>query len=238
MKRNVAITLAAMAITALAGAADQSATPWTRPLWSQMQLAILRTQDVQQVDAILKQGFDINSPIGCGTFAPLDGAVETGNVEMLKFLLAHGAKPQGRELANAAFAPTPQQAIDMMKVLLKAGVDPNSSNTYSPALVEATARENLDAVTLLLAQPGIKPDAAGPDGETALMCAARNGYSDIVNLLLRAGADPTLHDLNGETAASIAQGEIQNRQSIISRLNATSKPLPLPTDQKSVVQSN
>ena len=49
--------------------------------------------------------------------SPLDGAVTPQNLEMLKFLLAHGAKPRGRELPNAAFYDNPQTAMNFVKVL-------------------------------------------------------------------------------------------------------------------------
>ena len=45
----------------------------------QMQMAILKDQDIHKVEELLKQGVDINAPIGCGTYAPLDGAVRTQN---------------------------------------------------------------------------------------------------------------------------------------------------------------
>lgn len=125
---------------------------------------------------------------------------------MLKFLLAHGAKPRGRELADAAFmGGDPQIALNFVKVLLSAGVDPNATNRYSNALSSAAYRGNCGVVALLLAQPGIKADAPDADGSTALMWAAKHGDLDIVNLLVKAGANPSLKNNRGETAEALAE---------------------------------
>ena len=57
-----------------------------------MQEAVLRKRDVGEVLRILKAGFDVNAPIGCGTYSALDGAVQVhlallhhGRVETLRF---------------------------------------------------------------------------------------------------------------------------------------------------------
>jgi len=174
----------------------------------QMQRAVLRAQDIHKVEALLKQGVDINAPIGCGTYAPLDGAVSTRNLKMLKFLLAHGAKPRGREIAEAAFIENRKTALNFVKVLLAADVNPNATDNPwmgCTALGNAVFRENRDLVVLLLAQPHIIVDATNVDGCTALMSAASQGSVDIENLLLKAGANPSLKDSCGETAADMAE---------------------------------
>jgi hypothetical protein len=35
----------------------------------QMQAAVLKDQDLKKIEELLKQGVDINAPIGCGTYA-------------------------------------------------------------------------------------------------------------------------------------------------------------------------
>ena len=189
----------------------------------EMQEAILKTQDIRKVQDLLTRGIDINAPIGCGTFSPLDGAVHTQNVEVLKFLLAHGAKSRGRELADSAFASGHQQALEMVTALLQAGVPPNTRNEYSNALIQATYRENRDLVRLLLSQRDIKLDETDVDGYTALMWAVKHGSSEIVDMLLHAGASVAVTNNQGETAATIAQQEIEKQRAIISKLNTTPK---------------
>jgi hypothetical protein len=209
--RLIALVVFAIAITGFSGLTQETNQP-ARPIpidprAMQMQSAILRDQDIHKVEELLKQGVDINAPIGCGTYSPLDGAVSTRNMKMLKFLLAHGAKPQGREIADAAFIDNPKTALNFAKVLLAAGVNPNATDnpwTGSTALGNAAFRENRDLVVLLLAQPHIIVDVTNVDGCTALMSAAGDGSQDIVDLLMKAGANPHLKDSWGQTATDLA----------------------------------
>lgn len=185
------------------------------PRAMQMQMAILKDQDIHKVEELLKQGVDINAPIGCGTYSPLDGAVDRVNLDMLKFLLAHGAKPRGRELPQAAFIDNPKTALNFVKVLLAAGADPNATDNPwmgLTALGNAAYRGNRDLVVLLLAQPHIKVDVPDGGGETPLMNAADRGSVDIADLLLKAGANPRLKNSWGQTATDMAE-----------RVNATRK---------------
>ena len=223
MKRYLILLLTLFTINACAEPDEQQ-----QKLAVEMQQAVLRTQDVQKAKEIVSRGFDINGPIGCGTFSSLDGAIHKEDVEMLKFLLAHGAKPRGRELADAAFASGYQQAEEMVAALLKAGVDVNTRNEHSAPLIRATYRRNAGLVSLLLAQPGIKLEQMNSDGDTALMCAVRGGSSELVDLLLRAGADPKTANAEGETAATVAQQEIQKQQAIMAKLQSGSKGVASP----------
>jgi hypothetical protein len=199
--RLIALLVLAITVTGFAGLTQETNQP-ARPIpidprAMQMQMAILKDQDIHHIEALLKQGVDINAPIGCGTYAPLDGAVGTQNLKMLKFLLAHGAKPHGRELADAAFyIDNPKTAMNFAKVLLSAGVDPNATDRSIGSVLNCAAYQtNRDLVILLLAKLQIKVDVPDVDGYTALMWAADHGSQDIEDLLLKAGADPRLKTL-------------------------------------------
>jgi hypothetical protein len=180
----------------------------------QMQAAVLKDQNLNKIEELLKQGVDINAPIGCGTYAPLDGAVDRANLDMLKFLLAHGAKPRGRELPQAAFIDNAKTALNFVKVLLAADVDPNATNDCGSALGCAAFRGNRDLVILLLARPHIKLNIADGSGYTALMEAADNGFLDIVDLLVKAGADTHLKSSWGETATDMAERVIATKKAV------------------------
>jgi ankyrin repeat protein len=223
----IALLVFAIAVTGFADltpGTNQSARPIPiDPRAMQMQMAILKDQDIQKVEELLKQGVGINAPIGCGTFSPLDGAVSTENMEMLKFLLANGAKPQGRELVDAAFMGNPDTALNFVKVLLAAGANPNATNNFSSALPAAAYQGHSDVIVLLLAQSRIKIDAQDVDGNTALMWAAEHGNLDIVDLLVKAGANPSLKNNRGETAEALAEQGIATRQAIISKLKSKPK---------------
>src|SRR4029434_278469 len=162
---------------------------------------------LEQLKELIKQGADVNAPIGFNrmlkegenpssssrkaTVWPLDVAVQQAQVDMVKLLLANGAKFHGGELAKAAFAGNQDESLAMVTALIEAGADVNSPDAdYGhTALFWASARGNKNSVKLLLAQPGIKLDAADIDGDTALLAAAEHGHAEIIEMLLKAGAD-------------------------------------------------
>jgi ankyrin repeat protein len=190
----------------------------------QMQIAVMWNPDLYKVEEFIKRGFDINSPIGCGTFNSLDGAVSTHNLDMFTFLVSHGAKPQAHNLTDAAFISDPHIAFEMVKILLSMGVDPNGKDlSNATPLSRAAYRGNLELVNLLLAQPKIAVNAADGDGCTALMCAAEHGSLEIVASLLKAGADPHLANKRGETANAMINKEIPTRDAIVAALDFARK---------------
>src|SRR4029079_18644074 len=153
-----------------------------------------------------------------GTTWPLDVAVQRARVEMVKLLLAKGAKFHGGELALAALSGNQEESLAMITALLQAGADVNSRNDRLvgglsfTALYAAVHKGNKDSVKLLLAQPGIKLDESNDDGDTALMVAAEHGHAEIVEMLLKAGADVSITDEAGETAITRAQKTLAKQQ--------------------------
>jgi|ERR1039458_9426428 ankyrin repeat protein len=219
LKRALAgFLLTTFSVVCLAQTATNNA-----PLWAQMQSAVLLETNLDKVKALVKAGFDINSPIGCGTYNALDGAVQRQNVKMVKWLLANGAKSKGSALLQAAWCDNLDHSYQIAAALLKAGADVNYKENYpnpafhsalplSTPLHHACYRGNSAVVKLLLDQRGIELNTIDVDNCTPLMLAAGKGNGEIVGLLLKAGADPTVKNKNGETALSMAgRVEIQNQ---------------------------
>jgi ankyrin repeat protein len=98
--------------------------------------------------------------------------------------------------------------LEIARLLLAAGADPDLGNRYgiTPLWLAATNR-NAALVGLLL-QHGADAMQALPHGETALMAAARTGDTGSIRVLLQAGADPNASESSlGETALMWAAAE-------------------------------
>ncbi|XP_014665735.1 PREDICTED: putative ankyrin repeat protein RF_0381 [Priapulus caudatus] len=99
--------------------------------------------------------------------------------------------------------------LDIMRLLLEAGVDPNTAASYGEtALCIAACCGQLDIVRLLLGA-GVDPNVAETKtGNTPLMMAAYSGTEaalNIMRLLLEAAAKPNVADMySGETPLMIA----------------------------------
>ena len=91
-------------------------------------------------------------------------------------LTARGYTPSEykRELVHAV----QNDNIELLKLLLTAGVDPN----YSDVLIEAAESGKEECVKLLLAAPGIDVNRADDDGWTPLYRAAGYGRTECVKL--------------------------------------------------------
>ncbi|MGN6553316.1 MAG: ankyrin repeat domain-containing protein [Verrucomicrobiota bacterium] len=194
----------------------------------QMQEAILRKQDVGEVRRILKAGFDVNAPIGCGTYSAVDGAVQVESMGILTLLLEAGAKPKGTALLSAARCRDLDQSSKMVEALLKRGADPNYKDYYmgdqkrfSTPLHAACFQGNYLVVQLLVRHSGIELDSINIDDRTPLMWAVERGYESIIGLLLEKGADPKIRNAAGKTAAEIAREQIQKREKILGMISST-----------------
>ena len=159
----------------------------------QMQAAVLLREDVKEAKRILDSGFDIDTPIGCGTFSVVDGAVAAQNLEMLQFFLDAGARPQGSALLAAARCRDLNAGAKMVEALLAKGADPNykehhfigAEKRFAMPLHAACFQGNTRAVELLLKQPGIEASAPDVDKRTPLAWALERKHEAIVRLLLR-----------------------------------------------------
>jgi ankyrin repeat protein len=134
-------------------------------------------------------------------------AVETGDVQTLRTLLAQGADPNqtnGRGL-TALIICARNGSVPAAEALLQHGADPNRRggvNDWTP-LMHAIHKNQLGTVRALL-DGGAQVDTRSRGGETALMMAAGYGYTPLVELLLDRGANPRAVASDGSNVLAIA----------------------------------
>ena len=108
---------------------------------------------------------------------PFWRAAQSGDVTLMKLLLAHGAEP---EIATAH---------NVTALAAASGIGWVEGITF-----EWSEKENVEAVKLCL-EAGIDPNAADDEGRTALHGAAHKGRNEVVKLLVEHGAKVDARDL-------------------------------------------
>jgi len=107
---------------------------------------------------------------------PFLRAAQSGDVDLMKFLVAHGADPK---------IPT---AHNDTALAVAAGIGWVEGVTY-----EWSEKANVEAVKMCL-DAGIDPNAQDDQGRTALHGAAHKGRTEVIQMLVDHGADLTRHD--------------------------------------------
>ena len=98
--------------------------------------------------------------------------------------------------------------IDVVKLLLNKGADPNMENLNGLTPLHRAAYHGTRDMVKLLLDNGAEPDRADRDGRTPLHWAALREYDSkgVYKLLLNGGADPEVRDANNRTAVQYEDG--------------------------------
>jgi ankyrin repeat protein len=130
-----------------------------------------------------------DASMGEGT-TPLMRAARTGDVEVIRILLAAGANPAARrkDLSNALF----------IAAVGRTGGLPTGPRTIPGA-------SNVEAIRMLVAA-GLDVDAFNGTGQTAVHAAAQRGFDDVVKTLAELGATLDLRDKQKRTPLDLALG--------------------------------
>ncbi len=119
---------------------------------------------------------------------------------MVRVLLKHGASPhhldwRGISVLSLAVG---QGHIEITRLLLEQGVDPNNSENSNPPIFAAIGEGKYAMVEFLL-QNGADPTVRDRHGRTTLHWAAIGGHEEIVQLLLERGVDKDAVDNKGRS---------------------------------------
>lgn len=164
-------------------------------------------EDLDDVKARVMMGARVNvRDKGYDGLTPLHAAVQTGNMEIIQFLLEHGAKVNARD----SFKRTPLMMMDydaepeLLELLLRYGAKTNLVDKEKNTILIHFAEYDDKEIVEMLLRYGIPVNAVNKEGKTALMIAAENSGEENVKALLEAGANVNLSSKDGETAWSLA----------------------------------
>lgn len=152
------------------------------------------------------------------------------NLEAVKFLLEMSGSENIKKNINIQrllWKAVDYNWLDIVKILINAGVDPNSNVTYiqngmkkiETPLHRAVCNNNIEIVDTLCSHPNIDLNSKDGLGVTPLHEAAGRGNVAVINILLRKGCDPNLRDNDHFSPLSFAA---YNRQmDAVEKLSAT-----------------
>ena len=148
--------------------------------------------NLDKVRLLVEAGADVNARSKQGMTPLLVAASTAGSIEIVRFLMGHGAKLKSIGASAAEPAPSaPGQTGGMTQPRMSSG-----EGEFTPLLAAASAND-LEMAQLFV-EKGVDVNAATGKGDTPLQYAAGAGNLAMVKLLLAKGAD-----VNAATSGSI-----------------------------------
>ncbi len=187
----------------------------------------LKERDFQAAETAIKNGGNLSPTCDFHhRCQPLASAAEQGDLEMINFLLDHGADPNG---FNAYYDVALIYAMGAnqekaAQLLIKSGADVNLPNAFGmSAFIGSVAMGNIEMAKLMI-EHGAYPDrsflvqnSSAPKGSKnmfPLQAAIKSGSPDMVRLLLDSGANKKQKTHSGKTLVELAKSS--ENQEIIS----------------------
>jgi ankyrin repeat protein len=179
----------------------------------------VRSKNVAVAEMLLDAGANPNA-LNSQAKPPLNVAVQYGNLETVRLLLARGAKLNLRVKNKGFFPPLCAAASanqrEIFNELMKAGADIHAVNplNQTPLICAASAPEEI-ALPMIeaLLNAGAKVDHIDKFGNTALFAAVFQQSSNVVKALAQAGADISrVFKEQGGTLLDAAEKRVQANQ--------------------------
>ena len=139
-----------------------------------------------------------------GGRTPLDVAVENGNANVVRVLLASGVPSKYANIEMLVYLAAARNRAQVIRALDEWGVNLEWRNTQGRTSMHiAAAKGHDDAVNALLLL-GADANLRGSGGRTPLHEAAKTGQVSTLRILVLHGGDPSVRDDEGRTAAKLA----------------------------------
>jgi ankyrin repeat protein len=159
-------------------------------------ISALRAEKWDKAKELIQSGIDVNYVDQLGLFPLLIASVR-GNKECVETLLSHGAKVDTKN-GEALFKAIEEGHLDIVEILLAAGVDVNIQWGGDTPLYMAVKKGHKDIVLLLLSK-GANLNIRNGSWNMPLHIATSGGNVEIVRILLSNGADMNIFDGGGYT---------------------------------------
>jgi hypothetical protein len=166
-------------------------------------------ENLDEITRLIAKGDRVNSKDkNHDGVSPLHAAVETGNIEIVQFLLSSGAKINGRD----SLKRTPLMMMDadatpeLFQLLLRYGAKIDLVDKQGFTALSYFAGYNQPEMVSLFVSAGANVNAANKQRETPLLIAARSENLDVVKVLLESGANANPRTKTGETAWELTSG--------------------------------
>lgn len=155
--------------------------------------AIEAKANIEIIKFLLEKGADVNNQ-GSYFRSPLEVSLLSDNMELIKLLLAHGAKVKPNILVqNEHVAQKPA----ILELLLQKGAEINARDSEHGYTLLAKVAPYADVETIQrLVKFGANVNAQNSYGDTVLMNAATNDNPQVVEYLLKHGAKQTINNQN------------------------------------------
>ncbi len=183
--------------------------------------------DTKLVGQLIQKGADVNCTIEIQSlkYTPIAIATSSGNIDMVKFLLKSGSKPEGSiEFPNLAFYLSITRNYPVIAdELIKAGVDPNfawDDENGGTLLTNAAQFDNIEIVDLLV-RNGADVNYTGSGKYSALYRSIIYDHPTVMMHLLKNGAKLNQNDkLALDSFGFFENKEFENTVQILSNKGA------------------
>ena len=181
-------------------------------------ITAVKQGDMSRVTELLNKGANINYRKEDEQVTALDVAVLDNNINLINFLLEHGADVNSTTkngYTALLVASTPYSGnFDVVDTLIKHGADVNAKSfveQWSPLLLASANAFPDESVIRRLVEAGARINDSNIYGVTPLMCIAQFGSDTLVEYLLKKGANANLKTTDGSFIINMAASSTKER---------------------------
>jgi ankyrin repeat protein len=158
---------------------------------------------VEAMNALINEKPELVHKINIHGETLLMAAIQSGQVDMVEFLLLHGAELNAVDRSGKTAVAYAVGQPELLDLLLQNGASANQADADGTTPLHLAIHQKCTRSCTALLKHGARVNLPGTEGLTPLVMAVNSGFN-IQDLLLRYGATPDLLDQAGESALHCA----------------------------------